>query len=607
MSLIIFALASINGKRIYPISRRKSFLVAGIFSTIALAVMVYFYFQYHALQIARAGAPNTTDLIFGAVAIILVLECTRAQYGLLLPSLVIVFMLYALFGFIFPGELWHAGLKFSRLISVCATEIDGIYGTLNALSCSWIAIFVFYAGQIQGFGGFDLVLKGGMFIAKRFKYMLGEVAVFSSLVFGMFSGSAGANAAGTGSFTIPMMKRFGIPAEKAGAIEATASSCGQIMPPIMGAAAFLMAAFLTKPYIEIMVLGFAPALIAYLTIALAVYIITRRFITIAPTADKESKPGQEVNLLGQTALAGIREPTIYDAIPIFVSLAFLIVLLAVFQFQVLTAGYFATCSFLALRFVFEMVVAKGRLSGIVQFVKGIVQGLRMGALNMFPIAIILGSMGIVVKILTTTGLSQKISFLMVDASGGNMLILMFLIAGVCILFGMAVSTVAAYILVVLLAAPALLQVGIDLTVGHFTVFYLAMLSAITPPVAAVAAITAGIAKASFLKTCWEAIKIGIALFILPFAFVYRPELFIGSPVVILGQFSIILVGIVAISLGIHMGWSAAKRVIFIMLGAITIFWPVPIVSLSALGIIVLLGLFEVWRLKRAGMTASKYW
>ena len=611
LSVILVALWSLKGRKIYPVGRRLNYLVVGGFIACALAVMFYFYTQYPHLMWERAGIPNVVDLVFAVIAIFVVLEATRGAIGPVIPVLVLIFWLYAYFGYLLPGDFYHGGLRISRIIGISAAEMDGIYGSLNALGCSWIAIFVIYAGLIQGFRGLDLVIKGGQWIARRFRYMLPQTAIFGSLLFGMFSGSAGANAAGTGAFTIPMMKEYGVPGKTAAGIEAVASSGGQIMPPIMGAAAFVMCDYLGMHYIDLIGIAFIPALMAYFTVAVAVYILTRRYITRAPRAPHldEAGPVSVTGAQEPLPFSQLREPNVYDAIPIVGSVAVLIVLLAVFKLNVLVGGFYTICAFLAMRLVFDIIVARGRPSGLAAFGKGIVLGLRTGALTMAPIGVTLGAMGIIIKVLVATGLAQKLAFLMIDLSGSSFIILMFLVAVVCILFGMAVATVACYILVVTLAAPALQYFGVPIVASHFAVFYLAIVSGITPPVAGVCILTSFLAGARFLPTCWEAIKIGISLFILPFAFMIHPEVFANdittTPLVV----GLILVGCLGIILALHMPWTgwvgAAKRVFFLAAGGLSVFADMTI-AIPCMIAVLLLGAFEVfrWMRPRSALTAT---
>ena len=600
LCVILVALMSLKGRKIYPVGRRLNYVVVGAFITFALGVMFYFYTQYPHLMWERAGNPNVVDLVFAVMAIYVVLEATRGAIGPVIPVLVLIFWLYAYFGYLLPGGFYHGGLRIDRIIGISAAEMDGIYGSLNALGCSWIAIFVICAGLIQGFRGLDLVARGGQWIARRFRYMLPQTAIFGSLAFGMFTGSAGANAAGTGAFTIPMMKKYGIPGKTAAGIEAVASSGGQIMPPIMGATAFVMCDYLGMHYMDLIGIAFIPALLAYFTVAVAVYILTRRYITGALHLD-EAGPAPVTGAQEPLPFSQLREPNVYDAIPIVGSITVLMVLLAVFKLNVLVGGFYTICAFLVMRLVFDIIVAQGRPSGLAAFGKGIVLGLRTGAVTMAPIGVTLGTMGIIIKVLVATGLAQKLAFLMIDLSGGSFFILMFLVAVVCILFGMAVSTVACYILVVTLAAPALQYFGVPIVASHFAVFYLAIVSGITPPVAGVCILTSFLAGSRFLSTCWEAIKIGISLFILPFAFMIHPEVFANdittTPLVV----GLILVGCLGIILALHMPWTgwvgAAKRVFFLAAGGLSVFADMTI-AIPCMIAVLLLGTFEVFRWMR---------
>ena len=588
LSAVMVALWSIKEKKFfYPVGEKFNRIVAAGFIVLALAVMYYFYTQYAEILLERGGIPNTLDYIFSVVALIVVLETTRRSFGFIMPAIVLLFWFYAYFGYIFPGEFFHGGLRITRIISISVAEMRGIYGTLNQLGCTYIAMFVFYAGLIQGFRGLDLVLRGGQWLIRKSMYMVAEVAVISSLIFGMFSGSSAANAAGTGSFTIPLMKRCGMPGKTAAAIESVASCLGQTMPPIMGASIFIMTDYLDKYYIELVVIAFVPALIAYFCVGLAVYILTRHYLVkahLVARGQEEPSAVQEISSPNQ-----LRN---YEAIPIVGSIVCLLILLAVFKLGVLVGGFYTVCSLLAMQLILRMVVARGRLSGVIDFGKGILLGLRAGALNMAPIAVILGTMGIIIKVLVSTGLSQKLSFMMVDAAGGHLVPLMLLVAAVCILFGMAVSTVACYILVAVVAAPALMQFGVPLVASHFAVFYIAVLAGITPPAAPVCILTASLAKDRFLPTCWEAIKVGLPVFILPFAFMIHPEIFEFSitttPLVV----SLFLIGLSGIVLGANMPWTGVlgvvKRVVFLALGGLTVFAPTPIAVGCMLALIVLL-------------------
>ena len=251
-------------------------------AVVILMVVIGFYFhtQYMSLLYERAGNYSQIDYIFGTILIIFTFLFVWMEYGLLIPILTFLFLLYAYFGELFPGFLHHGGLSITRIIEISGIEftISGVLGPLSQIAITWIAIFVIFAGIARGFGMLDHLMKVITVIARRFKYGVPQTAVVGSMIFGMFSGSGSANVAGTGSFTIPLMKRYGLPASIAAAIESVASSGGQIMPPVMGASAFVMAAYLGIYYWEIVKVGLLPAIVFYVSTAFAVLLHTMTHI-----------------------------------------------------------------------------------------------------------------------------------------------------------------------------------------------------------------------------------------------------------------------------------------------------------------------------------------
>ncbi len=322
--------------------------------------------------------------------------------------------------------------------------------------------------------------------------------------------------AGTGSFTIPLMTKNGISKKYAAAIEAGASSGGQIMPPIMGAAAFLMCDFLSESYVKIIIRAFIPALLFYLVTAFAIYMTTKN--SIAPLVEDTAAGAERFKL---------RRSEFYSfLLPIAISIGTLFFLLGYLQWSISRSAYWAIAALLTICFVVSFALEGSR--GVRGFFEKLGIGIRSTLKTVVPIGVALACVGIMVRALTVTGLSQKLSFFMVDMAGGSLPMLLLLIGAISIIFGMAVATSAAYVLVVILPAPALESLGVDLPVAHFMVFYLAMLSAITPPIGAAVIVGSGIARSPYLKTAFITMGICISLFLLPFTFVTYPELVDGS-------------------------------------------------------------------------------
>jgi len=265
----------------------------------------------------------------------------------------------------------------------------------------------------------------------------------------------------------------------------------------------------------------------------------------------------------------------------------------VYKVNILLGGFCTLTAFLVCRFVYEIFVAKGRLTFIQAFLVGVYKGTLRGTSMMIPICAMLGALGIVVRVLTTTGLAEKISFYTVSLFGANLFILLLFTMIICIVFGMAVTTVAAYILVVTLAAPALMEVGIDPLVAHFCVFYWAMLSAITPPVAAVCVVTSGIANANFIKTAWESMKLGVPKFILPFIFIMEPGILSFSSKGIV-PFIISSIGFAILSAGIQSGWGWWQQLLLIVL-SVAIFLPLKLTFKLFFAGIALIAFFIMFR------------
>ncbi len=482
-----------------------------LFSILSLVTMVYFVSEYHQLTYWRAGAPNTTDLILGGIAMLLVIETARKDTGYWIPLLAVVFLIYGYFGRGLPGMLRHIGLGFDRLIEICSVELGiGIYGTLTGIAATWIAAFVVLAGFAIGFGALDAIIKFAKYIAARWVYGIPQTGVIASMFFGMCSGSAPANVAGTGSFTIPLNKSIGVPPKFAGAIEAVASSGGLIMPPVMGAAAFLIAAYLGKSYWYIVLVAITPALIFYTTTALSVYFLSRQYLK-----------GMVIKLEREPLSIIFR-----DLSPLLAAIVVLLVYLS-HLYDPLIAASRAVITLMAATLIlysFKFYKNGGLRLILTEYVKGFMDGIVKGAEIAATTAAMLATIMMIVSVLNVSGLGVKLSMGLVYLAGGSLIWLCILAAVVCIVFGFGVSATAAYLLTIIIAAPAFITMGIEPVNAHFYVFYFSILSAITPPVAIASVVASRISGAPFFALCIESIKIGLALFILPVVFIMYPDI-----------------------------------------------------------------------------------
>ena len=518
----------------------KAKIIAIVVSVIGIATAIYFFREFPYLIYERAGSANTVDRIFGLFALLLVLVIVFS-HSAILTGVASLFIVYALFGPYFPGILRFGGFSIVRIIDFCAVDLlRGIFGDLFQLGATLIAIFIIFAGFTQALGAFDIINTIALFIARKSKYLITQAAVLGSAVMGMFTGSGAANVAATGSFTIPLMVSYNIRPRLAGAIEAVASAGGQIMPPVMGIAAFLMAEYLGVPYIKIAIMGVLPALLYFMGTSFCVYHISR--------SEKIKVPQEEGKMGGKFFIS---------VIPLLVSLITLIVLLAVIKFHAIFAGFFTLIVLVITTFTIRF--TSSRLSGepvklyLKKFGKMLIEGAKNSTRTVMEIALMLACIEVILVIFSTSGLALKLNMLLLALGRENLWLILLIGASICILLGCVVSTVAVYILAMVTVVPALLRVGIDPYIAHFYVFWFAILGLISPPVATCSLTASRISGAGFMGTAGEAMKIGSGLLLLPIIMILYPEILIHNahtPIV----FILMAIAIYAISILFYGGY-----------------------------------------------------
>jgi TRAP transporter 4TM/12TM fusion protein len=471
ISFVISALRVLIDGRFLGI--KGGWLTAGglLFIGIFIAATAYLYFQYIDMLTDRAGAYTGVDVLVGAGIVAALFLLIWKEGGLALFALILLFLLYFHSGNHFPGILEHSGFSVRRIIEESILGFEGVYGIVLLTVSTWVAIFLIYAGIIRGFGSLDTIVKACTIIFSRRRSFIPQIPVAASLIFGSFSGSATANVAGTGSFTISIMKRFRIPSLQAGAIESVASSGGQIMPPLMGATAFLIASFLGVSYLHIVVVGFLPAFLFYLALAFSVYWRTAEHVSLDSIAFMEEDTWSKEDWIKLL-------PLVLSVAVLFARLTLLVPMM-----RACIEGVFV---FVIAQLLYELIANLKKKSVVkifADFGVCLFNGVKGCAPSAASIGLIGAAMGFIVRVLTVTGLGPKISEQLVDLSHGILPLLLFFILILCILFGMAVSTLAVYVLTTFVAAPALKEMGIPLMATHFMIFYLGNMSFITPPVA----------------------------------------------------------------------------------------------------------------------------
>ncbi|WP_319497595.1 TRAP transporter fused permease subunit [uncultured Cohaesibacter sp.] len=502
--------------------------------------------------IMRTGVITTTgDYICGVVGSLIVLEFARRVAGIILPVIALVFVAYVFVGPWLPGILHHSGFEAANFASYLYSQ-DAIFGMTVAASSRYIILFVAFAVFLQASGAGDYFMRLAMALFGSARGGPGKVSVFSGLLFGTVSGSAVANVVASGTFTIPLMRRVGYPRESAGAIEAASSSGGQLAPPVMGAGAFIMAEITGIPYSEIVVAAALPCLLFYLAIYLTVDLQARRLgLNGVPREElpKFRELGRDAFMLlplivllylllsgfsiiaaGTWGLASallvllcreLEFASVVLALPLV-----LFVVLPLTGMQVNYAGAIAFLSSIVL--MSGLAVVKGKADRVPSVLRVMMQtiwvGLADSSRKSLQLISVMACAGIVVGVLGLTGLGGRFSSVLLSAAGESEAIAFLLAMLISVVLGMGMPTTAAYAIAAAVVAPALMQMGISALSAHMFVFYCAVISAITPPVAIAAFAGAAIAGGKPWPTSIRAMRFGIAAFVLPFMFYTSPEI-----------------------------------------------------------------------------------
>lgn len=476
-----------------------------LLAAISFLTVLYIAVRYPELVLQIFSRPLAV-WVPGLVATLLILEALRRATGWALVIIIAVFLAYALFGDIVPGRLQGRPQNWQLLAGYMAFDSNGILGLPISVAATVVITFILFGGLLSSTGGTRFFTDAAMLAMGRFRGGSMKIAVLASGLFGSISGSAVANVVGTGVITIPMIKRDGYPAHKAGAIEAVASTGGQLMPPVMGASAFLMAEFLSVPYSEIVVAALVPAVLYYVALFIQADLEAAR-LGISAIPRSELPPTGKV-------LRGAH-----------FGFAFAVLIYALFalRWQPERAALLGAASLVLTSLVFGY---EGRRPGL----GNILSSFSSTGHGVIEIILISAASGLVIGVLNVTGLSFNLTYALVQIGSGSAIILLGLSAVVCIVLGMGLPTLGVYVLLAALVAPALIQVGIPPIAAHLYVLYFGMMSMITPPIALAAFAAASIARASAMKTGWAAMKFGWSAYVIPVLFVFSPTLLmIGAP------------------------------------------------------------------------------
>ena len=472
---------------------------------LSAACVAYLYINFESL-VTRGGSPTTMDVVMGSVAVLLVMEAARRCVGLPLVIVSGVFLLYAFFGPYLPGALGHRGYSIERVASQMFITLEGILGTPMSVATTFVFAFVLFGCFLEATGGAKLFIDLAFALTGKFPGGPAKTAVVASGLLGTISGSSLANVVTTGSFTIPLMKKCGYKASFAGGVEASASSAGQIMPPVMGAAAFVMAEMTGIPYLRICAAAAIPAVLYYLSIILTVDLEARRCGLCS--LDEEDIPKLW--------------PTLRRSVPLLIPLV-AIVAMMIMGYTPLKAALYAT----GIMIVCSFFTSETRMTWVI-----FTDALKRTAYNAISVTVACAICGIVTGVITLTGLGLKLSDLILTASGGLMLPTLLLTMVASIILGMGLPTTAKYIVLSSVAVPALTKLGVPLIAAHLFILYFGVIAEVTPPVALTSYAGAAIAKAPGVETALQGLRISIAAFFIPFMFCYYPSLLFENVTVI---------------------------------------------------------------------------
>ncbi|TVQ84439.1 MAG: TRAP transporter permease [Chromatiaceae bacterium] len=516
----------------------------------AATTVIYWISQFEALNY-RAGAENQTDMLVSIVGLLIALEVCRRVLGWSITLIGVGMIAFALFGPYLPDLFAHRGFRFERLATALFLTTNGVFGVMASVLATYVILFIFFGAFLQRSGAGRFFIDLPLALTGRSVGGPAKVAVMSSALFGSVSGSAIANTVSSGAFTIPMMKRAGFKPHVAGAIEPAASIGGMFLPPIMGAGGFLMAELTGIPYAEIMLLSVGPALLYFLSV----------FMMVHFEAKREGLVGS-----GSEALPHWREVLAggwFYALPLVIITALMLL-----GRSPGNAAFWATLSCILVSWVRPQTRMGPR---------GIWEAIQVGARNTLVIGATLGVIGIIVGVISLTGMGLKFSDLIISMAGDSLFLALVLIAIASLVLGMGVPVTAAYLIVAVLAVPALGNFGVAAIAAHMIVYWLSQDSNITPPVCVAAYAGAAIAGADPWKTGWTAFRFAKMLYVMPLLFAYVPAiLFQGTPTEIATAFFSAFLGTIAFG-AFAMGYLRRRTCwyewLLLAFATILLYWP----------------------------------
>lgn len=563
-------------------------LLIGALVILSIVSGIYMQLNYQDLDARAGGVHNISEIAFGVIIIILVFIGSWQEFGAPLPIMAFLFVLYTYLGHFLPEPWTVSEISFEEIISQLCINMEGVYGLVLGISANYIFLFMIFALLMTTTGGIKFFSYLGKYISRYFKSGSAVMAVITSGLVGSITGQSAANVAITGSFTIPAMKKAGYRPVQAAGIEAAASSGGPIIPPVMGVAAFLMSGILNISYFKIATMAVLPAIL-YVFSCFSYVIFMGRRLGINEKPEK----------------IGIK-PLLLTA-PVFLGPLIVMICLFVRGYSPLYVSFWAVVSII----IFSLIRKKNRPS-LNELIEGLVKGAKLGS----QVAISCALLGIVIKVVTMTGMAIIIPQIVRSFCGNNLVLLLVMTGFISIILGMGLPAATSYVLVAIVIAPILIPLGVPMVTAHFFTFYFCNFSYITPPVALAAVFASKLAKANYIKTGIEAAKVGIAGFVIPFLMVFSPGILLQfNESAVLFTFELIscfliLIGLQAAITGFFMiSLDALKRILYFCVSfdmlygcyADSVYWIV--VGIVAFFLLIIWQYFEKQKLKNESIYA----
>jgi TRAP transporter 4TM/12TM fusion protein len=571
----------VAGELPYPrLGLKPNIAIASLYIAMCIFSIIYMRVEYEALIYDRAGFYNTPDKIVGVMMLGLVIEYTRREH-ITLFYLILFLMLYSVYGWVFPGILGHPGVSWMRVITSSSVEISlGLFGTYAQTGVGVIAAFFMFLGIAQGFGVQESIVKTFTGIFAKRTTLIPQTAVITSMAIATCSGSGAANAAITGQYTIPLMKKTGFPALYAGAVEASASLGGLLMPPVMAIAGFLMADFLGVTYFQVIARGYAPALIFFAIISLSVYLFTTRFVR-----GMKSIPDSEL----VSVIERFSKIEVVNTVVFFTFIGVLIYLMGVLWFDASRAavdiaiGLFITAS------VLHIYLHPGKISDkIKEWGRCLRRSIEAFAAVTAPLVLLLAMLGVMINLFVVSGWMLKLMGLLATIGEFHVVALIGIGFIIGVFLGLGIPPSACYIIAAVIVIPPMTKIGINPWIAHFFLFFIAVISEYSPPTSLVAAVASRISGASFMKTMMVTLQISVPFFFLTFAIFNWDILLLEPGLKQLAALGVLIIGCCTAAAAIHgrlferKKYDLPSRLGLILVALFILFYPRGILSVVAL-------------------------